>query len=145
MRMTLERSFACAALFLTPWWAPRGRAFSAINRHTIEIWGQKQAIAYFDGLALTAKKLAAAPKIGKARDDLARGLCAFPYQSHIMYFLEEKKSIVIARVFHERMRAELYICASGDRSLCAKDQSIRRGKSAAKRKNAIRETSQTRF
>ena len=59
----------------------------AINRHTIEIWSQKQAIAYLDGLALTAKKLA------------------------------REKSIVIARVLHERMRAELHICASGDRSL----------------------------
>ena len=87
------------------------------NKIIIEIWGQKQTIAYLDGLALTAKKLAAAPKIGKTRDDLARGLRAFPYQSHIMYFLEEKKSIVIDRVLHERMRAELYICASGDRSL----------------------------
>ena len=49
----------------------------AINRHTIEIWGQKQAIAYLDGLALTAKKLAAAPKIGKARDVMIlRGDCA---------------------------------------------------------------------
>ena len=81
----------------------------AINRHTIETWGRKQAMAYIDGLELTAKKLAAAPKIGKPRDDLARRLRAFPYQSHIIYFMEEQKGIVIVRVLHARMRAELHI------------------------------------
>ena len=54
---------------------------AAINRHTIETWGREQATAYIDGLELTAKKRAAAPEIGKSRDDLARRLRAFPYQS----------------------------------------------------------------
>ena len=81
----------------------------AINRHTIETWGREQATAYIDGLELMAKKLAAAPKIGKPRDDLARRLRAFPYQSHIIYFMEEQKGIVIVRVLHARMRAELHI------------------------------------
>ena len=66
-------------------------------------------MAYIDGLELMAKKLAAAPKIGKPRDDLARKLRTFPYQSHIIYFIEEQKGIVIVRVLHARMRAELHI------------------------------------
>ena len=66
-------------------------------------------MAYIDGLELMAKKLAAQPKIGKPRDDLARRLRAFPYQSHIIYFMEEQKGIVIVRVLHARMRAELHI------------------------------------
>ena len=82
---------------------------AAINRHTIETWGREQATAYIDGLELTAKKLAAAPKIGKSRDDLARRLRAFPYQSHIIYFLADEKGIVIVRVLHARMRAALHI------------------------------------
>ena len=53
----------------------------AINRHTIKTWGREQAMTYIDGLELMAKKLAAAPKIGKPRDDLARRLRAFPYGS----------------------------------------------------------------
>lgn len=82
---------------------------AAINRHTIETWGRKQATAYIDGLELTVKKLAATPKIGKSRDDLARRLRAFPYQSHIIYFLTDEKGIVIVRVLHARMRAALHI------------------------------------
>ena len=66
-------------------------------------------MAYIDGLELMAKKLAAQPKIGKSRDDLARRLRAFPYQIHIIYFMEEQRGIVIVRVLHARMRAELHI------------------------------------
>ena len=77
----------------------------AINRYTIKTWGRERAIAYIDDLELTAKKLAATPKMGKSRDDLEQRLRAFPYQSHIIYFMEGKKGIVILRVLHERMRA----------------------------------------
>ena len=66
-------------------------------------------MAYIDGLELMTKKLAAQPKIGKSRDDLACRLRALPYQSHIIYFMEEQKGIVIVRVLHARMRAELHI------------------------------------
>ena len=80
-----------------------------INGYTIATWGREQATAYIDSLELTVKKLASTPKIGKPRDDLRQGLRAFPYQSHVIYFIEEKKGIVIVRVLHERMRAELHI------------------------------------
>lgn len=80
-----------------------------INSYTLENWGQEQALTYIDGLELAAKSLASTPKVGKSCDDLRRGLRSYPYQGHILYFMEEKKGVVIIRVLHKRMSSELHI------------------------------------
>ena len=80
-----------------------------INGYTIATWCREQATAYIDSLESTVKQLASTPKIAKPCDDLGQGLRAFPHPSHVIYFMEEKKGIVIARVLHERMRAELHL------------------------------------
>ena len=80
-----------------------------IASYTIEKWGAAQTITYLDGLEQTAKELAQNPKRGKPCDDLSFGLRSFPYESHVMYYLEEPDGIVVARVLHERMSAPLHI------------------------------------
>lgn len=80
-----------------------------INSYTIETWSQEQAMAYIDDLELTVNKLASTPKIGKPCDDLQQGLRLFPCQSHVIYFMEEEKGILVVRVLHDRMSAELHI------------------------------------
>ena len=85
------------------------RDLQDINGYTVEHWGVEQALSYIDNLELTVKKLAATPQIGKPCDALKQGLRSFPYQSHVIYFLEEKTGIAVVRVLHERMKAELHI------------------------------------
>ncbi len=77
--------------------------------YTVEKWGANQALKYLDGLEKQAQFLAETPTIGKNRDSLAQGLKSFPYESHVLYFIEvEPNSIIIARVLHETMDPVLH-------------------------------------
>ncbi len=74
----------------------------SITRYTLKSWGAAQTMAYLDGLEDTVKQLADHPKLGKPCYDLTAGLRSFQYQSHVIYYLEQKIDIVVARVLHER-------------------------------------------
>jgi plasmid stabilization system protein ParE len=47
--------------------------------------------------------------MGSGCEDLASGLQAFPYQSHVLYYLVEPTRLVIVRVLHKRMNPALYL------------------------------------
>ena len=76
---------------------------ASIIDYTYETWGADQASLYIDGLEKLTQLLAEAPNLGKACEDLAEGLKAFPYQSHVIYYLEATHGITVARVLHENM------------------------------------------
>ena len=71
--------------------------------YTFQTWGADQTSLYIDGLEKLAQLIAEAPKLGKAREDIAEGLKAFPYQSHVLYYVEAAHGITVARVLHENM------------------------------------------
>jgi toxin ParE1/3/4 len=77
--------------------------------YTLQRWGVDQANQYLDGLDQQAQSLAENPKIGKSCDDLGTGLQFFPYQSHVLYYLEDAHGITIARVLHESMNPSLHL------------------------------------
>ena len=81
---------------------------SEIITYTLEKWGIDQASIYIDGLEVLAQSLADTPKIGKACNNLSEGLRAFPFQSHILYYLEEPHGITIVRVLHKNMAPKLH-------------------------------------
>lgn len=85
---------------------------SDIAIDTRDTWGSDATLNYLDALQDLAIKLAESPKPGKICNDLAEGLRSFQYQSHVVYYLEEKGGIVIARVLHERMNAPLHFDVS---------------------------------
>ena len=68
--------------------------------YTIEKWGKSQAEDYFDGLESQVRLLAEMPTLGKLRKNKLR---AFPYKSHIIYYLEDRKDITVARILHSSM------------------------------------------
>jgi toxin ParE1/3/4 len=72
-----------------------------------DTWGSDTALNYLDALQELITQLAESPKLGKACNDLAEGLRSFQHQSHVVFYLEKKGGIVIARVLHERMNAPL--------------------------------------
>lgn len=75
----------------------------AIVRYTQKTWGKKQALSYIEGLEAIAHNLAQNPKLGKTHDDLAKGIRGFGYQSHTLYYIEDKEGIVIVHVLHKKM------------------------------------------
>jgi len=84
--------------------------------YTLEKWGVDQANQYIDGLEQRAKSLADNPKIGKTCNDLGTGLRCFPYQSHVLYYMEDPYGIIIARVLHESMNPKLHLEAGNEQA-----------------------------
>lgn len=74
-----------------------------ISDYTTQNWGVEQAFKYIDGLEDRVKSLAEHPAIGRPCNNLYKGLRAFPYGSHHLYYVEDKSGITIVRVLHERM------------------------------------------
>jgi toxin ParE1/3/4 len=82
---------------------------AGILRFSLSKWGAKQANRYLDGLEQLTASLAEQPAMGSGCEDLASGLQAFPYQSHVLYYLVEPTRLVIVRVLHKRMNPALYL------------------------------------
>lgn len=80
---------------------------SDIVDYTVEHWDAAQAVVYIDGLETVGAAIAEAPSIGKACEDLQEGLRAFPYESHLLYYLEAEHGITIIRVLHKNMNTAL--------------------------------------
>jgi len=81
----------------------------SILDYTLKKWGIDQADKYIDGLEQHAQLLADTPKLAKPVSQFAEGLRAFPYQSHVIYFIEAPHGITIARVLHESMNPSLHL------------------------------------
>jgi toxin ParE1/3/4 len=79
-----------------------------IVQFTRSTWGVDQANRYIDGLEQLTARLAEQPAMGVVSADLAEGLRAFPYQSHVLYYLAERKRLTVVRVLHKRMNPALY-------------------------------------
>ncbi len=71
--------------------------------YTLEAWGAAQAAKYIDGLEVLAETLAQTPDLGKARDDLHKGLIVFPYKRHLLFYRKERHGITIVRILHDGM------------------------------------------
>jgi len=77
--------------------------------YTIRKWGADQASKYIDGLEQQTQLLAENPILAKPVDQLFKGLRAFPYQRHTIYFVEVSHGITISRVLHKSMDPKLHI------------------------------------
>jgi toxin ParE1/3/4 len=75
-------------------------------RYTIEKWSKSQAEAYFDGLESQVRLLAEMPTLGKLRKNKLR---AFPYKSHIIYYLEDREGITVVRILHSSMDPDFHL------------------------------------
>jgi toxin ParE1/3/4 len=77
--------------------------------YTLQQWGVEQASKYVDGLEVLAGNLAKSPALGRNRDDLAKGLKMFPYQSHVLFYIKERHGITVVRILHESMDAPSHL------------------------------------
>ena len=74
-----------------------------ITRYTQENWGNKQAKRYLVELAAGFENIARSPKLGKARDEIEKGIRSFPVARHIVFYRAVTECIEIARVLHSSM------------------------------------------
>ena len=70
---------------------------------TVQQWGVHQAHGYIDGLEDQCQLLADNPKLGVQREEIHDSLLSFPYQSHVLYYINDPHGITIVRVLHHSM------------------------------------------
>lgn len=80
-----------------------GRDLTAIRRFTIRRWGIEQSTKYVVELRNTITLLSENPLIGKRRKDIGESIYSFPHASHVIYYLIEKKQLVVIGVLHGSM------------------------------------------
>lgn len=84
---------------------PTRRDIVAILDYTEQEWGVQQLEHYRAQLREALNRLADMPSLGRARDDLAPGLRAFPVGSHLVCYLVTDDRLLIARILHGRQDA----------------------------------------
>lgn len=55
---------------------------------------------FIDRILVTCQKLARSPRIGRSREDLARGIRSFPVDRYIISYRAAKSGIEVARVLN---------------------------------------------
>ena len=74
-----------------------------IYTYTIEQHGLAAARKYLDGLHSCFELLAEYPMLGRRADQIAPGVRRHEFQAHVVFYVQRKANIRIARVLHARM------------------------------------------
>ena len=77
--------------------------------YSLEKWGAIKANHYVDGLESLTSNLANNPNVGLYQEDILADIMAFPYESHILYYVPDSQGITIIRVLHKRMNPHLHL------------------------------------
>ena len=77
---------------------------SKIWDYTFEVWSEKQADKYYDGLISICQEIAENPDLGKNYEGISAQLFGMEANRHIIFYRTESKNhIEIIRILHERM------------------------------------------
>lgn len=77
---------------------------SKIWDYTFELWSEKQADKYFNGLIANCQEIADNPNLGKNYEGISNQLLGLKTNRHIIFYRTlEKDYIEITRILHERM------------------------------------------
>ena len=68
-------------------------------------WGVVQAEHYVTDLELCCERLLDHPQMGRACDEIRKGLRRIEQASHVIFYRQVKGGIMISRILHERMVA----------------------------------------
>ena len=75
----------------------------SIVTYTKKNFSSQQAVTYVTQLREQAISLAENPGIGKNRDEFMLGLRCFPFKTHVLYYVNRDKTLIIIRVLHRLM------------------------------------------
>jgi len=77
---------------------------SKIWEYTFEVWSEKQADKYYDGLISNCVEIAENPDFGKNYKGISKQLLGIKSNRHIIFYRSINKDYVeITRILHERM------------------------------------------
>jgi toxin ParE1/3/4 len=77
-----------------------------IGAHTLNTWGEDQAIRYIDGLETCRRQLADNPQSGRPCEHIRAGLRRMEHARHVVFYRIESRGILVSRVLHQRMLPE---------------------------------------
>ena len=77
---------------------------SKIWEYTFEVWSEKQADKYYDGLISNCEEIAENPDFGKNYEGISKQLLGIKSNRHIIFYRNLNEDYVeITRILHERM------------------------------------------
>ena len=77
---------------------------SKIWNYTFEVWSEKQADKYYDGLISNCQEIAENPVLGKNYEGISKQLLGIKANRHIIFYRTLNQDYVeLTRIFHERM------------------------------------------
>ena len=77
---------------------------SKIWDYTFEVWSEKQADKYYDGLISNCQDIAENPDLGKNYKGISKKLLGLKTNRHIIFYRASSNQYVeITRILHERM------------------------------------------
>ena len=77
---------------------------SKIWNYTLEVWSEKQADKYYDGLISNCHEIAKNPNLGKTYDGFSQQLLGMKVNRHIIFYRSLNENYIeITRILHERM------------------------------------------
>ena len=77
---------------------------SKIWEYIFELWSEKQADKYYDGLILNCEEIAENPDFGKSYEGISKQLLGIKSNRHIIFYRTLNENYVeITRILHERM------------------------------------------
>jgi toxin ParE1/3/4 len=80
-----------------------------IAAYTQRTWGVTQRRIYLKGLDATFQFLADNPGAGMTCDYVTAGLRKHPHEQHIVFYEYQNDTVVVVRVLHRSMDAELHL------------------------------------
>ncbi|MDD7913285.1 type II toxin-antitoxin system RelE/ParE family toxin [Polaribacter ponticola] len=77
---------------------------SKIWEYAFEVWSEKQADKYYDGLISSYEEIAESSNLGKNYEGISKQLLGIKSNRHIIFYRTlNKKYVKITRILHERM------------------------------------------
>ena len=88
---------------------PAKRDLERIGEYTRREWGAGQKRKYLDQLRNALASLRDRPGIGAPRNEIDKGLRAYPVGRHIIFYRETEDALLIVRVLHQSMDPEFHL------------------------------------
>ena len=78
-----------------------------ILTHSMLDFGLVQTETYFQSLTQCLELLGYNPEMGSTMDDIRQGYRCFLHESHAIFYTTREQDILIVRILHKRMDADL--------------------------------------
>jgi len=73
-----------------------------IDAYTLRTWGAEQRDHYIRGLFACFEQIAAKPRLGRARSEIAPGVRSVLREQHVVFYEVVDAHCVVLRVLHQR-------------------------------------------